>query len=57
MFSFRTGTPPRLLRETICYDGLVTVKGDMEPEPFSFLNDEVAINVSKPDSMTASQTD
>lgn len=33
---FKTGTPPRLHRDTIDWDSLVEQKGDDPPQPFSF---------------------
>lgn len=38
----RTGTPPRLISETINYEGLEIQPGDDPAAPFSFLNDRVA---------------
>ncbi|HEY7791423.1 MAG TPA: tRNA uridine-5-carboxymethylaminomethyl(34) synthesis enzyme MnmG [Vicinamibacterales bacterium] len=44
----KTGTPPRLLRESIDFDGgvsrgtFVEERGDAEPVPFSFLTDAIA---------------
>jgi tRNA uridine 5-carboxymethylaminomethyl modification enzyme len=32
----KTGTPPRLARESIAWDRLAAQKGDVEPSPFSF---------------------
>lgn len=39
----RTGTPPRLLSDTINWTGLIEQKSDDPPIPFSFLNDHVAL--------------
>ena len=39
----RTGTPPRLLADSINWTGLIEQKSDDPPVPFSFLNDKVAI--------------
>lgn len=39
----RTGTPPRIALSTVDFDALIEQSGDMPPEPFSFLNDRVAI--------------
>lgn len=36
-----TGTPPRLYADTINFDGLEKQLGDVEPEPFSFMNDRI----------------
>ncbi|MCL6592627.1 MAG: tRNA uridine-5-carboxymethylaminomethyl(34) synthesis enzyme MnmG [Alicyclobacillus sp.] len=33
---FKTGTPPRVNRNTICFDKLIVQPGDPEPEHFSF---------------------
>lgn len=37
----KTGTPPRLARDSIAYDGLEVQPGDDRPAPFSFMNDAV----------------
>ncbi len=37
----KTGTPPRLDRRTIDWDGLQPDPGDAEPEPFSVLTDRI----------------
>src|SRR5215472_3860501 len=37
----KTGTPPRLDRRTIDWDGLDADPGDAEPEPFSVLTDRI----------------
>lgn len=39
----RTGTPPRLLADSINWSGLVEQKSDDPPIPFSFLNDQVSL--------------
>lgn len=39
----KTGTPPRLDRRTIDFTNLEVQKGDSPPNPFSFLNETVAI--------------
>jgi tRNA uridine 5-carboxymethylaminomethyl modification enzyme len=41
---FKTGTPPRLNGRTIDYDRLELQSGDDEPEPFSFLTDDFAVD-------------
>lgn len=38
----KTGTPPRLLKNTIDYTKLQAQHGDQPPAPFSFLNEKVA---------------
>ena len=38
----KTGTPPRLDRRTIDWDGLQPDPGDAEPEPFSVLTDRIS---------------
>ena len=37
----KTGTPPRIDKQTIDYRGLDVQRGDEDPEPFSFLTDAV----------------
>jgi tRNA uridine 5-carboxymethylaminomethyl modification enzyme len=37
----KTGTPPRLLKSSIDWDGLEQQPGDDPPEPFSFLTDRI----------------
>jgi tRNA uridine 5-carboxymethylaminomethyl modification enzyme len=37
----KTGTPPRLARDSIDWDGLAADPGDAEPEPFSTLTDSL----------------
>ncbi|MBV9782747.1 MAG: tRNA uridine-5-carboxymethylaminomethyl(34) synthesis enzyme MnmG [Acidisphaera sp.] len=37
----KTGTPPRLDRRSIDWDGLTEDRGDAQPEPFSTLNAEI----------------
>eukprot|EP01135_Chromosphaera_perkinsii_P004382 Nk52_evm33s279 gene=Nk52_evmTU33s279 len=39
----KTGTPPRILKSSINYEGLVEQTPDVIPTPFSFMNDKVAI--------------
>jgi tRNA uridine 5-carboxymethylaminomethyl modification enzyme len=39
----KTGTPPRLRRDTIDFDRLARQDGDAEPVPFSFLTDRPAL--------------
>jgi len=38
----KTGTPPRLAKSSINFDGLGEQKGDLPAKPFSFLTDRVA---------------
>lgn len=45
MGRLKTGTPPRLKADTINYAVCETQKGDMPPQPFSFMNKKVWINV------------
>lgn len=42
----KTGTPPRLDRKSINFDGLVKQVGDVPANPFSFLTDRVTNEVS-----------
>lgn len=44
MGRLKTGTPPRIHKDTIDYSNLVVQKGDSPPVPFSFMNDQVWIN-------------
>lgn len=41
----KTGTPPRLAKDSIKYEGLGEQKGDVPAKPFSFLTDKVANEV------------
>lgn len=41
----KTGTPPRLAKQSIKFDGLERQDGDVPPTPFSFLNDSVTNEV------------
>ncbi|KAM7345150.1 protein MTO1 homolog, mitochondrial [Cochliomyia hominivorax] len=40
----KTGTPPRILKDTIDYNRLTAHFGDNPPMPFSFMNEKVWIN-------------
>ena len=42
----KTGTPPRLKKGSIRFEGLAVQNGDMPAKPFSFLTDKVANEVS-----------
>lgn len=44
MGRLKTGTPPRIHKDTIDYSNLIVQKGDSPPVPFSFMNDRVWIN-------------
>lgn len=48
----KTGTPPRLDKSSIDFNGLQTQYGDNPPTPFSYLNDCVAVQ----DQLTCSMT-
>ena len=37
----KTGTPPRIHRDSIDYDALEVQPGDEKPAPFSFMNDQI----------------
>ena len=43
----KTGTPPRLLLDSIRFSDLEVQPGDTEPEPFSFLNESPSVEPSK----------
>lgn len=47
MGRLKTGTPPRLAKDSINYDKLVKHLGDDPPTPFSFMNEEVWIKASE----------
>ena len=38
----KTGTPPRLARDSICFEALAAQPGDDPPRPFSYMNDAVS---------------
>ena len=40
---FKTGTPPRLLRQSICWEKMEEQKGDDPPRPFSFRSKKVSL--------------
>ena len=42
----QTGTPARLAKDSIDFSKLEIQKGDVNPVPFSFMNDRVANEVS-----------
>ncbi|KAJ1514310.1 Mitochondrial Translation Optimization [Coelomomyces lativittatus] len=44
MGRMKTGTPARLKKDSICFDGLEPQLGDTSPTPFSYLTDEVPFN-------------
>lgn len=44
MGRLKTGTPPRIHKDTINYSNLIVQKGDSPPVPFSFMSDRVWIN-------------
>jgi len=39
----KTGTPPRLARDTIDWESLTPDHGDLPPSPFSFMTDRIAV--------------
>ena len=39
----KTGTPPRILRESVDYDKLIPQPGDVVPRPFSLLTDSIPL--------------
>ncbi len=39
----KTGTPPRIFRDTIDFSQLEVQKGDIPPRPFSFVNTEILV--------------
>lgn len=41
MGRLRTGTPPRIHRDSINFSNLIVQNGDSPPMPFSFMNDRV----------------
>ncbi|EDQ91263.1 uncharacterized protein MONBRDRAFT_15339 [Monosiga brevicollis MX1] len=42
----RTGTPPRIKKSTVCFDGLLEQPSDYPATPFSYLNERVALEDS-----------
>lgn len=44
MGRLKTGTPPRIKKDSINYSNLIVQLGDSPPVPFSFLNDRVWID-------------
>lgn len=44
MGRLKTGTPPRIRKDTIDYSNLIVQPGDDPPVPFSFLNERVWID-------------
>jgi tRNA uridine 5-carboxymethylaminomethyl modification enzyme len=40
----KTGTPPRIYKDSIDFDETELIEPDLNPEPFSFLNEKVKIN-------------
>lgn len=44
MGRLKTGTPPRIYKDTVDYSNLIVQKGDSPPVPFSFMSDRVWIN-------------
>lgn len=49
----KTGTPPRLRKSSINYEGLGEQVGDVPAKPFSFLTDRVANEVSRAEGPTS----
>lgn len=43
MGRLKTGTPPRIHKDSICYDGLEEQCGDEEPKPFSYMTDKITL--------------
>ncbi len=43
MGRLKTGTPPRILRDSINYGVVEVQPGDVIPEPFSYLNDKITV--------------
>lgn len=41
----KTGTPPRLARDSINFDGLAVQEGDHPASPFSFMTDKIVNEV------------
>jgi tRNA uridine 5-carboxymethylaminomethyl modification enzyme len=44
MGRLKTGTPPRVLRESVDFDKMVRQPGDAEPVPFSFETDAITVH-------------
>ncbi|KAJ8611437.1 hypothetical protein MRB53_037956 [Persea americana] len=57
MGRLKTGTPPRIARDSIDYSQLEVQPGDDPPTPFSFLNERVAVEEQLNCHMTATNTE
>lgn len=47
MGRLKTGTPPRIIKDSIDFSSLVVQKGDTPPVPFSFLNEKVWLDADQ----------